>query len=288
MKKFMLVAASTALLAACGEDKTEQQPAAQVESNQQHILTYIPADTPMLFTSGLSPDQYPDRYLEVMESQMEGAVNYLKVMMDQVLKETESYAAEPAMDENGEVLAAEVSEDAQMKQKASSFIDRWFMQDNLAKVGMKVGETQMAGYMVDLFPVIRVKLSDGHQVQAMLDDLEQQFEVPFIKSEVDGSQVREIQANDITILISTQDDYLVISGAPTVIKDQMIGQLIGSTKPTRSLADDPSLMQQVKKSHGYVLDDILVLLLNTTQHWSTSCKLKTTCSPLLARQRSLP
>ncbi|VAW45762.1 hypothetical protein MNBD_GAMMA02-969 [hydrothermal vent metagenome] len=259
MKKFMLVAASTALLAACGEDKTEQQPAANVEASKQQILTYIPADTPMLFTSGLSPDQYPERYLKVMESQMEGVVKYLNVMMGQAFKEVENYAAEPALDENGEVVAAEASKVAEMKQKASSFVDRWFMQDNFAKVGMKVGETQMVGYMVDLFPVVRLKLSDGHQVQAMLDDLEQQFEVPFIKSEVDGSQVREIQADDITILISTQDDYLVISGAPTVIKDQMIGQLIGSTKPTRSMADDPSLMQQVKKSHGYVLDDILVL-----------------------------
>jgi hypothetical protein len=260
MKKFMLIATSVAFLAACSEDKTEQQAVEVVSpTNQQQILTFIPADTPMLFTSGLTPDQYPDRYLEVMESQMEGAVKYLDIVMEQAFKEFENEATEEVLDENGEVVAVEETGEAKMKLKVSEFVDRWFMQDNFAKVGMKVGETQLAGYMVDLFPVLRFKLSDGHQVPAMLDDLEQQFELQFTQSEIDGSQVRELIAKELTFIISIQDEFLVISVAPTVIKDQMIAQLIGSTKPASSLADDPSLMQQVKQKHGYVLNDMLVL-----------------------------
>ncbi len=250
----MLIAASTALLAACGEDKTEPKPVAKVETNKQQILTYIPADTPMLFTSGLSPDQYPDRYVEIMESQMEGAVKYINVMMDQAFKDVEKFTAD--LDEDGETSA---SEDDSMKVKVRSFVDRWFMADNFSKIGMKVGETQIAGYMIDLFPVLRVKLSKGHQIPAMLDDLEQQFEIAFTKSESNGNQLREIQTDDLTILISTQNDYLVISGSPTVIKDQMISQLIGTTKPSRSMAQDSTLIQQVKQSHGYTLDDIVLL-----------------------------
>ena len=250
----MLIAASTALLAACGEDKTEPKPVTKVETNKQQILTYIPADTPMLFTSGLSPDQYPDRYVEIMESQMEGAVKYINVMMDQAFKDVEKFTAD--LDEDGETSA---SEDDSMKVKVRSFVDRWFMADNFSKIGMKVGETQIAGYMIDLFPVLRVKLSKGHQIPAMLDDLEQQFEIAFTKSESNGNQLREIQTDDLTILISTQNDYLVISGSPTVIKDQMISQLIGTTKPSRSMAQDSTLIQQVKQSHGYTLDDIVLL-----------------------------
>lgn len=259
MKKFMLLAASTALLAACGEDKTEQQAAQLEPVDQQHILTYVPADTPMLFTSGLSPDQYPERYLAVMESQMEGLVSYMNVMLDQAFKQASNEMDEPAVDENGEVMEVEVSKAEQMKAKASAFFERWFMQDNFAKVGMKVGETQVVGYMVDLFPILRVKLSDGHQVPAMLDDLEQQFEMQFIKSDVEGIQVREISNKNLTVFISSKDDYLVISAAPTVIKDQLIGQLIGATKPAKSMAQDNSLMEQVKQAHGYQLDDIFVV-----------------------------
>jgi len=273
----MLIAASTILLAACSDDKTEQQPTTKVEPNtnssHQEILTYIPADTPMLLTSGLSPDQYPDRYLHIMESQMEGAVKYLNVMIDQAFKDVDYYQA----DEDSTSEESPLTENETMKVKTQAFIERWLMTDNFAKVGMKVGETQMAGYMIDLFPVLRIKLSDGHQIPAMLDDLQQQFEVPITVSEVDGTQLREIQVEHITILISIEDDYLVVSGAPTVIKDQMVSQLIGTTKPTRSLAQDPSLIKQVKQSHGYVIDDIFMLdlqqisdhFINPAKHNST-------------------
>ncbi len=260
MKKLMLIAVSAVLMTACSEDKTEQQPVvkAETKNNQQHILTFIPADTPMLFASGLSPDQYPDRYLEIMESQMEGALQYINVMMDQFVKNDKNQITEVVTEEDGELVATKPNADMDSKEKISTFFDRWFKTDSFAKVGMKVGETQMVGYMVDLFPVLRIKLSQGHQVPAMLDDLEQQFEVAFIQSDVQGNQVREIQTNDISILIGIQDDYLVISGVPSVIKDQMIGQLIGTTKPTSSMAQDPSLINEVKKSHGFVIDDVVV------------------------------
>lgn len=256
----MLIAVSAVLMTACSEDKTEQQPVvkAETKNNQQHILTFIPADTPMLFASGLSPDQYPDRYLEIMESQMEGALQYINVMMDQFVKNDKNQITEVVTEEDGELVATKPNADMDSKEKISTFFDRWFKTDSFAKVGMKVGETQMVGYMVDLFPVLRIKLSQGHQVPAMLDDLEQQFEVAFIQSDVQGNQVREIQTNDISILIGIQDDYLVISGVPSVIKDQMIGQLIGTTKPTSSMAQDPSLINEVKKSHGFVIDDVVV------------------------------
>lgn len=274
----MLIAVSAVLMTACGEDKTEQQPVvkAVANNNQQHILTFVPSDTPMLFTSGLSPDQYPDRYLKIMESQMEGALKYINVMMDQFVKDRGDFVADMT-DESGDLEVTETSADQKTKEKITTFFDRWFKTGSFSKIGMKVGETQMVGYMVDLFPVLRIKLSQGHQVPAMLDDLEQQFEVTFTKSDVQGNQIREFQTNDISILIGLQDDYLVISGAPSVIKDQMIGQLIGTTKPTSSLAQDPSLIDGVKKSHGFVIDDIVVFdlqqiadhFINPAQHNST-------------------
>lgn len=265
MKKFMLIASITTLLVACGEDKqTENQQTAKTVaavSEQSQILKYVPADTPLLLTSGLNPDQYPARYLDVMETNMEGAVKYIRVMMDKAFEEKASVydtiAAE--LQEGDADEPAKPSESDLMKQKAKAFVDQWFLDDNFGKIGMKMGETQLAMYMVDLFPVLRVKLSDGHQIEAMLADLQEQFEVEFTTSDVNGTKIREMVADKVTVLVATHDDYLVISGSPTVIKDQMIGQLMGTSLPAASLATDDSLIQQVKQAHGYTMDDILVL-----------------------------
>lgn len=264
MKRFMLIASITALLVACGEDqpKQAQQQTAVAASEAPQILSYVPANTPLLLTSGLNPEKYPDRYLSVMESNMEGAVKYIRMMMDKAFEEQDKlYAAiEAELDEAGadDTEEAAPSEKDLMKEKARNFVDQWFLQDNFAKIGMKMGETQLAVYMVDLFPVLRIKLNEGHQVEAMLADLQSTFDVQFVNSEIEGVNVRELALEKMTLLIGTQDDQLVVSGSPSVIKDQMIGQLMGAAKPATSLADDASLIQQVKQAHGYTLDDVLV------------------------------
>ncbi len=260
MKKFISVTLIAALLVGCGEDKTENQSKTTTAGNQPDILTYVPADSPLLLTSGLNPDQYPDRYLDVMESNMEGAVKYLKVMLQNAMKNANSYAAiEEELGGDEDSASATPSESDQMKEKAMAFVDQWIFQENFAKVGMKVGETQLAAYMVDLFPVLRIKLSQGHQVEAMLDDLQQQFEVPFVSNQLGNAKVREFSTDKMTLLVALENDYLVISGAPNVIKDQLVGQLIGNTKPTNSLAQNPAVINQIKQAHGYVLDDIMLL-----------------------------
>ena len=265
MKRFMLIVSITALLVACGEDKetegtTTTQGVAKV-AEQPQILSYIPADTPLLLTSGLNPDQYPSRYVEVMEANMEGAVKYIRLVMDKALETKSSTYDAIAAELEGEAATepAEPSEGDVMKQKAKTFIDQWILDDNFGKIGMKMGETQFAFYMVDLFPVMRVKLSAGHQVNEMLADLQKQFDVQFATSDVDGTVLRELVTKDLTILVATHDDYLVISGAPSVVKDQIVGQLIGTTKPASSLAANPALINQVKKAHDFTLDDLMVL-----------------------------
>ena len=264
MKRFMLVASLTALLVGCGEDeaKVADQPIAVAASKAPQILSYVPANTPLLLTSGLNPEQYPDRYLSVMEANMEGAVKYLRLIMDKAFAEQDDlYAAiEAELNEAGEEVTEEAAPSAQdvMKDKARTFVDQWFLQDNFAKIGMKMGETQLAVYLVDLFPVLRIKLSEGHQVEAMLADLQSQFEVQFMTSELDGIKVRELAMDKMTLLIGTHNDQLVVSVSPSVIKDQMIGQLMGAAKPATSLADDDALIQGVKQAHGYTLDDVLV------------------------------
>lgn len=267
MNKLILILTATALLVACGKDETETKSVANAEeakSSQPDILQYIPADTPLLITSGLNPDQYPKRYVEVMQKNMDSVVEYLEVVLDKAMNE-ESKNYVTTVDANGEeVISEEVdAEEAAMKEKVRGFMNRWFDKDAMNTLGFKMGETQMAMYMVDLFPVVRMKLSSDNQVNALFDDIEKEFEVPFTKSEVNGQQVREIQNDKATFIISIDNDYLVLGISPTVIKDQMINQLLGSEKPAQSLANNPALINDVKSKHGYVIDDILLLDIKT-------------------------
>ena len=281
MKQIFLIIAITGLLVACGDDQ-EQAPQAMAANEAPEILTYIPSDTPLLMTAGLNHDQLPAKYNDVMQSNMSGIVKYMKVVMNQaldkkskqdmtykgIMKEVEKAEAmaeagdaeaDPMTDQADEASAnAEVQED-QMKQKVRDFVNRWFEDDNFDKVGLKMDETRLAIYAVDLFPVMRVELSSGHQIPAMLDDLEAQFDVPFVNSEVNGMQLRELISDKATLMVATQGDTLVITGAPTVIKDQMMEQLIGLSKPQTSLADNPELINQIKAAHGYTVDDIFLL-----------------------------
>ena len=265
MKKLMILIMTMSLVA-CSDDPKETPVAAVVPAAEQPaMLSYIPANTPLLLVSGINPDQYPAKYQKVMQSNMEGAAKYLEVFVKQAMESADKkYAevaealAEEAGEEGGEV-AAEPTEKDLMAKKAMAFMDKWLIQDNFSKVGLKAGETQIAMYMVDLFPVIRIKLSADNQMDAMLADMQQEFEVPMTMTDVNGIKVREIAADKLTILMATDGEYLTVSGAPAVIKDQMVGQLIGAEKPARSLADDRSLMDQVKQAHGYTTDDLLVL-----------------------------
>lgn len=260
--KLILLFTATTLLVACGKEETETT-ATKVENvvtTQPEILQYIPADTPLFLASGLNPEKYPKRYVEVMQKNMDSAIEYLEVILEKAMNE-ESKNYVTTLDENGEeVISEEVDEKkAAMKVKVRGFVDRWLSKDLMGTLGMKMGETQMVAYMVDLFPVLRIKLSGDNQVNAFLDDVEKQFEVPMAKSEVNGQQIREIHNDKVTFMLSMANDYLVMSVSPTVIKDQMISQLLGSEKPTQSLADNPALINDVKSKHGYIMDDLFVL-----------------------------
>ncbi|MFC3194748.1 hypothetical protein ACFODZ_10910 [Marinicella sediminis] len=270
MKKLMILVMTMSLVACSDDPKETPAKAVTQAAAQPDILSYIPADTPLLLVSGINPDQYPDRYQEVMQSNMDGAVKYLEVFMKQAMKTAEKKQAELAealaetlesegMPEDVESITIDSTDQNEMATKAMSFLDKWLIQDKFNKVGLKVGETQIAVYMVDLFPVVRIKLSAGNQMEAMLTEAQQEFDLPMTMTEVSGIKVREIAAEKITVLLATDGEYLTISGAPAVIKDQLINQLIGAEKPATTLANDRSLMDQVKQAHGYTNDDLMVV-----------------------------
>ncbi|TDR23332.1 hypothetical protein [Marinicella litoralis] len=261
MKNFMTIMA-TMLLVACSGDQSDNT-AAEVKilgKNQPDMLTYIPAESPVLITSGIYPEQYPANYIDVMQSNMDGVVKYLEVLIKQATDQSKKYAAvKDALDENNASPSETTTTEDPEQKKIMAFVDKWLIDENLNKVGFKVGETQLAVYLVDLIPVLRMKLSKGQQVEAMLTEMQQEFELPMVTTDVNGTKVREVVADQMTLLLALQDDYMVITGAPTVIKDQLFNQLLGLDKPSQSLADDPSVVTEIKQAHGFTTDDLMLV-----------------------------
>ena len=252
-------------LVACSDDTAENKTTAvtqvQATAPQADILNYIPSKSPLLILSGLNNKQYPKRYIETMDTYMGHMSDYLKTMIDAGI--------ETAMKKEG-------ADQSAIEQKIKPFIDKWFSDGDMSKLGFKMMESQLAMYTVDLFPVLRIKLTADNQLEALLTDVQTEFEIPFMTSQVNGMKVRELPDKKATVFIGLDKDYLVVSLAPTPIKDKMLNVLMGLDKPQTSLAQDSSVIKNVKRKYGFQLDDMMVLdmaaaadyFINPSQHQS--------------------
>lgn len=247
MKKLLILSLMALGLAACGDKDNEQPETVKSAIAEADILSYVPADTPLFFSSGLSNDLYPDRYIQVMQDNMGNFADYVKLAF------TDIKEAMPADDEGDEVVSEEELN------KIEQFVDRWVVDGQFSKLGLKVGESQLVGYSVDLFPVIRIQLSSGHEISDMFADLDQQFALSPQIQEQDSLTIREYAVERMTLLAAHSEDYLVLSVAPTVIKDKLINNLTGLEKPANNMALNRDRLNRIKTKHGYVIDDLFVM-----------------------------
>lgn len=249
MNKYIILMLTFLVLAACGDKDADKQPeTVKAAIAEAEILSFVPADTPLFFASGLSNDLYPDRYVSVMQDYMKNVAEYLKHSLSNAMANINS-------DDDGDQLEM----DDLSKQDIEGFVNRWLVDGQFSKVGMKIDETQILGYMVDLFPVVRIKLASGHQIPAMFDDMDTQFQLTAQKSDLNELTLREYNYDKVTVLAAHNKDYLVLSVAPAVIKDQLIKSLMGIDKPAQSLATQRELLDGVKTKHGFITDDVFVM-----------------------------
>lgn len=247
MKKLIILSLLALGLTACGDKDAEQPETVKTAIAEAEILSYVPADTPLFLSSGLSNNLYPDRYIDVMQDYMGNMADYIKLAFSDINESARE------LDEDHDIITDE--ELAKIEQ----FVDRWVVEGHFSKLGMKVGESQLVGYMVDLFPVIRMRLSDDHQISDMFADLDQQFALNPQVQEQDGLSIREYAVNRITVLAAHNDDYLVLSLAPSVIKDKLVNTLTGIEKPVTNMAQNRDRLNQIKTQHGFVIDDLFVM-----------------------------
>lgn len=246
MKKMITMAVlATGLMACSDEGQQAQAPKQAVQPvSQAEILNYIPAKTPLLALGGLNNDQLPKGYVDTMEGYLEASMESMESVVDQALQ--------TIIDKGGD-------EAAMIENKVKPFINKWFIEGEMKDLGLTFKDAQFAMYAVDLFPVLRLKLNPGHQMDTMLDEAAKEFEMPFNVTTVGDMKVREAGNHEMTLMIGVSDGYLVVTAAPTPIKDQIANQLLGQEKPSASLAQDNSMLSEVKNKHGFIFDDVFVL-----------------------------
>ncbi|MCF6319053.1 MAG: hypothetical protein L3J83_07210, partial [Proteobacteria bacterium] len=168
-KNKLLIAMALSLsltLVSCGDDKgddttdvnsaTKTVAEAVTSTNQASgLLSYIPADTPILFYYVNDPKHpIPQKLTDKMGKIFSSVGEIFKTSF---LEGYKGHMTKDSPDSDPEEIDA--------------FINKWFSEEGFNKLGFAMGETEVAIYAVNLFPVARLNLAKTHAMGEVLDEL---------------------------------------------------------------------------------------------------------------------
>ena len=230
-------------LVSCGDDadKTATNTVATAPSvvsqvmNQQSIMSYIPADTPVLAVFMNDPKHpIPQNFKDKMDKVYSSLGEMLKTTYLDAYKDYTKRA-------NPEADTASIDE----------FANKWFNEEGIEKLGLKLGETELALYLVDLFPVLRVNLASGNSMEEILDELmvKANTDKPnqVIKKDVDGTTLYQSGDKEMQVLVSLKDNTIVASLAPTRQVDSLMPKLLGFEKPAKTIRQSSQFTDTIAK-----------------------------------------
>ncbi len=192
-------------------------------TQQSDIMSYIPAETPILavFVND-SKHPIPQNFQEKMDNLYSSIGKMLKTTYLDAYKGYTKRA-------NPEADTASVDE----------FAEKWFNEEGIKKLGLKMGETELALYLVDLFPVMRVNLASSHSMDEILDEMMTKINEDkpgqVIKKDVKDTTVYQLGDKEMQALISLKGDTVVASLAPTRQVDALMPKLLGFEKPAQNI-----------------------------------------------------
>ncbi len=257
-KNKLLIAMALSLsltLVSCGDDKgddttdvnsTTKTIAEAVTSAIQPsgLLSYIPADTPILFYYVNDPKHpIPQKLTDKMGQIFSSVGEIFKTSF------LESY--------KGSITKA--NPDAKIEE-IDTFIDKWFSEEGFNKLGFTMGETEVAVYAVNLFPVVRLNLAKTHAMEEVLDELmakanEKKADTA-TKKKVDGGTVYQVGDKEFQAIVSLKGNALVASFAPTREVDNLMPSLFGLNKPAKSLVQSNNYQNTLSK-YNYMSNSLI-------------------------------
>jgi len=288
MKQNKLIAAMALSLSlslvSCSDDKpavgsqevqkTVTEVAKSVGS-QTGLLEFIPADTPILLYFVNDPkNPIPQKFTDKMNG-IYGSLG--EVLRTAVLDNYKGYAkkAKAELGVDGETVPE--TEIATESDNISDYFEKMLTEEGIEKLGLAIGETEMALYVVDLFPVVRMNLAKTHSIGEVLDELmvkanEEKAGVA-TKRDVNGSTVYQMGDKEFQVILSLKGNTVVASFAPTRKVDSLMPKLFGNEKPAKSLLQSNNYQDTIAKynylgnSMGWInIRQIADYFINPEQH----------------------
>ncbi|MEO1595662.1 MAG: hypothetical protein AAFS02_10520 [Pseudomonadota bacterium] len=231
MKRFFALTALAVMLSlsACGgKDK-----AASVEkAADSPLLEYVPADTPYVY-GALAPS--PDDVADKLETLIDAVMPAFKAQLE-VVGEGLSMAEDGGNEEATKVI--EVFAKRMTPEIAETF-------------GFSRKDTAVF-YGNGLLPVARMTLTDEARFEAELAAIAEEIGKERVQKKLGDASFDVITFGDaLSILIGSQEGMLVIALAPASLDDDTLGELVGATKPSQSIADGGALTALADK-YSYV------------------------------------
>ncbi|MEM1440157.1 MAG: hypothetical protein AAF545_15420 [Pseudomonadota bacterium] len=231
MKRFLGLTALAVMLSltACGG----KDEAASVEKAADSLLLeYVPADSPYVY-GALAPS--PDDVADKLETLIDAVMPAFKAQLD-VAREGIAMAGEGESEDAATVI------DALAKR----------MTPEIAETFGFSREDTAVFYGNGLLPVARITLTDEAQFESELAAIAEEIGKERVQKTLGDDAFDVITFGDaLSILVGVQDGMVVMALAPASLDDDALGELVGATKPSQSIAAGGALTALADK-YSYV------------------------------------
>lgn len=218
-----LLASIMLIFTACGKDS---DPAVTLVESSNPLLTYVPADTPVVFAN-LKPvpkditDAYVDRFQPVLDELNKGIAELQSDHADGYhADDPKAIFASAVLDELGGSISVE----------------------SLEKLGISL-QSHKVFYTVGVFPVMRIELTDATALRAAIARIEAKMGVSLPVRQLNGENYWRMADPDSPMgaYISVLDEQLALSVFPVTAEDQLLAAFLGQELPASSMASSNAL-----------------------------------------------
>jgi hypothetical protein len=227
---------ATAWLGGCGKKAVTNE-----------LLSFVPADTPILMEIEVNDRVLPRRLVKKYEQAFDASLAFQRENLKIRLQQTVPDNASPELQ--------------QSLQKTLAFADKWLDPKNIREAGIDPSDMAMALYTDALVPVLRAKIKPQNKMEQLWDEFFALIEDMRAHSMSKGAYVMEkikvndqvlyqVQVNDIRFLVYIDKGWLVTSLAPVAVMEKRRDEILGLKKPARSLADSDRV-KTFFKQYGY-------------------------------------
>ncbi len=221
----MLAMLLALMLAACSDDNEANDPVDGMKAvaskpsssgDASPLLRYVPSDTPYVFAS---LEAMPEDEMEIMWKMAESSMATYQQGFDALRREEDVPA----------IVKAIVDE-----------LDGNMSREGLLNLGL-AENGNFAVYGQGVFPVIRMSVDDASKMTAMFDRVMAKSDNMMTRATFDGMDYYRAEADGASILMSVQDDQVVMSLVPSMAVDSLLPSILGTVMPAKNISQSKRL-----------------------------------------------